>query len=244
MRLLPLDAEAKAGFRSDLLRRGDSWMRITVVREDFASEFDRQVATMQRLGYPQIARMSSDAFAQLFVPLRARLTELPPAIVTSAIPFVLVLDRGLVPGEKSMPLVEQEGRRGFVDMNPTQPSAFTPVDDVDVPEGAAYLAVDIDTGKGTLNVTPDDALPLITAKGRSPLTIEEGIAVLTHHPGVLRSMNAFSLLGSRRGDKRVPALWTSRGSPRLGWCWAGNPHTWLGSASCGFRLAGRRPEEV
>ncbi|MGQ0669203.1 MAG: DUF5701 family protein [Actinomycetota bacterium] len=21
--------------------------------------------------------------------------------------------------------------------------------------------------------------------------------------------------------------------PRLGWCWAGNPHTWLGSASCG-----------
>jgi Family of unknown function (DUF5701) len=85
-------------------------------------------------------------------------------------------------------------------------------------------------------VTPDDALPRIAAAGRSPLTIEEGIAVLTHHPGILRSRNAFSLPGSRRGDKRVPALWTSKGRPRLGWCWAGNPHTWLGSASCGSRL--------
>jgi hypothetical protein len=147
-----------------------------------------------------------------------------------------VLDRGVIPAEASMPLVEQEGRRGFVDMNPIEPGQFSPIEGVEMPEGPAYLAVGIDTGGETLNVTPDDALPLITAAGRSPLTIEEGIAVLTHHPGVLRARNAFSLLGSRSGDKRVPALWTSRGSPRLGWCWAGNPHTWLGSASCALRL--------
>lgn len=201
-----------------------------------ALEFDRQLAGMQRLGYSQIAGMSNDGFARLFVPLRARLAELPAAIVGSAIPFVLVLDRALIPPERSMPLVEQDGRQGVVDMNPTQPGAFTPIETVEVPAGAAYLAADIDTGRETLNVTPDDALPLITAKGRSPLTIEEGIAVLTHHPGLLRSLNAFSLLGSRRGDKRVPALWTSKGNPRLGWCWAGSPHNWLGSASCASRL--------
>ncbi|HEV8685983.1 MAG TPA: DUF5701 family protein [Gaiellaceae bacterium] len=201
-----------------------------------AREFDRQLANMVRLGYPQIAGMSKDAFAKLFVPLTGHLAELPPAIVDSKIPFVLVPDRGLIPPEQSMPLVEQDGRYGVVDMNPTEPSAFTPIEQLEVPEGPAYLAADIDTGKETLNVTPDDALPFITASRRSPLTIEEGIAVLTHHPGVLRSMNAFSLLGSRRGDRRVPALWTSKGSPRLGWCWAGNPHTWLGSASCALRL--------
>jgi hypothetical protein len=94
----------------------------------------------------------------------------------------------------------------------------------------------IDTGSETLNVAPGAALTLIRAKGRSPQTIEEGIAMLTHHPDVLRSKNAFSLLWSRRGDKRFPALWTSKGSPRVGWCWAGNPHTWLGSASCAARL--------
>jgi hypothetical protein len=201
-----------------------------------ARAFDRQVAILQGLGYPQIAGMSGDAFAQLSAPLRARLAEVPAEAVESDIPFVLVLDRRLVPAEKSMPLVEQNGRQGVIDMNPTDPSAFTSIEDVRLPEGPAYLAVDIDTGQETLNVTPDDALGLIAAKGRSPLTIEEGIAVLTQFPGVLRSRNAFSLAGSRRGDRRVPALWTSKGSPRLGWCWAGNPHTWLGSASCGSRL--------
>jgi uncharacterized protein DUF5701 len=201
-----------------------------------APEFDRQLANLQRLGYAQLTRMSAVAFEQLFVPLRARLAELPPAALEAAIPFVLVVDRRLVPAERSMPLVEQDGRQGVVDMNPTQPGAFTPIEGLNLPEGAAYLAADIDTGETTLEVTPDDALPLITAKGRSPLTIEEGIAVLTHYPGVLRSQNAFSLLGSRRGDKRVPALWTSKGSPRLGWCWAGNPHSWLGSSSCASRL--------
>jgi hypothetical protein len=200
------------------------------------NEFDRQVATMQRLGYARIAGMSSDAFAQLFAPLRERLDELPAAAGESDLPFVIVLDQALVPAARSMPLVEQDGRSGVVDMNPTHPGEFARIEDVDVPEGPAYLAAGVDTGEETLNVTPADALRLITAKGRSPLTIEEGIAVLTHHPGVLRSRNAFSLLGSRRGDKRVPALWTSKGSPRLGWCWASNPHTWLGSASCASRL--------
>jgi hypothetical protein len=204
--------------------------------EQLEHEFDRQVANLQRLGYARIAGMSGDAFAQLFAPLRARLDELPAAAAESDIPFVLVPDRDLVPAARSMPLVEQDGRQGYVDMNPAHPGEFAPIEDVDVPDGAAYLAVDVDTGRETLNVTPDDALPRITAAGRSPLTIEEGIAVLTHHRDILRSRNAFSLLGSRRGDKRVPALWTSKGSPRLGWCWAGNPHTWLGSASCASRL--------
>jgi len=86
-----------------------------------------------------------------------------------------------------------------------------------------------------LNVTPDDALESIISKGRSPLTIDEGLALVTQYPEVLESRNAFSILGSRCGDRRVPALWLSKGRPRLGWCWAGNPHSWLGSASCGGR---------
>ena len=69
-----------------------------------------------------------------------------------------------------------------------------------------------------------------------PLTIDEGIAILTHHPDFLQKNNCFSLLASRCGDQRVPAMWISGGAPRLGWCWAGNPHTWLGSASCRSRI--------
>ncbi len=51
---------------------------------------------------------------------------------------------------------------------------------------------------------PDLAITRIRGHGRSPLTIEEGVAVVTHHPDLLRSRNCFSILGSRCGDRRVP----------------------------------------
>jgi hypothetical protein len=35
----------------------------------------------------------------------------------------------------------------------------------------------------------------------------------------------------------VPALWIADRAPKLGWCWDGNPHTWLGTASAAHRLA-------
>ncbi len=75
----------------------------------------------------------------------------------------------------------------------------------------------------------------LRAQGRSPLTIDEGVSVLVQFPSILKDRTAFSLLASRRADQRVPALWTSYGAPRLGWCWDRNPHTWLGSASCAAR---------
>ncbi len=121
-------------------------------------------------------------------------------------------------------------------MHPVEPDSFEPIERLQIPDGMAYLLADIDTGKGTLNITPNDALKMIEKENRFPLTIDEGVAVITHHPEILRDENCFSLLGSRRGDRRVPALWISKGKPRLGWCWAGNPHTWLGSASCGYRV--------
>ncbi|MGH3368551.1 MAG: DUF5701 family protein [Nocardioidaceae bacterium] len=39
------------------------------------------------------------------------------------------------------------------------------------------------------------------------------------------------------GNRRLPSFWVSRGAPRLGWCWAGTPHTWLGASSASARRA-------
>jgi uncharacterized protein DUF5701 len=110
---------------------------------------------------------------------------------------------------------------------------FEPIDAL--PEGETYLIKDVDTGADLKNVTPNDALALIRERGRLPLTIDEGLALIAHHPEAVARNAGFSLLGSRCGDKRVPALWISENAPKLGWCWAGNPHTWLGSASCAER---------
>jgi len=143
----------------------------------------------------------------------------------------------VVPDLPAVPVLESvhgTGGAGFTTMEPDDLARFRPLPGLRVPL-APYLLLDVDLGADTLNRTPADVLPALTAAGRSPLTIAEGLAVLVSDHGVLRSRNCFSLLGSRAGDKRVPALWVSARRPRLGWCYQGAPHTWLGSASCATR---------
>jgi hypothetical protein len=162
--------------------------------------------------------------------------QLPATLERGAdgrIPFVIVVRNEVISAARAIQLVELGGKAGFTDMGDLD--RFGPIGGIEIPDTPAYLVIDVDTGPGTLNVTPDDALESIMSKNRSPLTIDEGLALVMQYPEVLENRNAFSILGSRRGDRRVPALWLSKGRPRLGWCWAGNPHTWLGSASCGGR---------
>jgi len=198
--------------------------------------FDRQVDSLVRKGYPELSGLPADGFIQLLAPLRDRLPGLGTPAEKTRITFVIVIRSDLVASDKAMPLVELGGRQGFTRMEAGDLTRFTPAAGVVVPPDSAYLVADIDTGEATLNVTPDQAIKTIIQEDRSPLTIDEGVALITHYPDILRTRNCFSILGSRCGDRRVPAMWISGGSPRLGWCWAGNPHTWLGSASCGDRV--------
>jgi hypothetical protein len=191
------------------------------------SEFDRQLETLVAKGYPKLTGLTPTAFAQRLEPLRERVDDRSFAIAL----------RNSIPSEQAIQVVELRDKAGFTSMEADDLARFEPIDGVELPNAFAYLVVDVDTGRDTLNVTPDDAFATIASAGRSPLTIAEGIAVVTHYPEVLKTQNAFSILGSRCGDRRVTAIWVSSGRPRLGWCWAGNPHTWLGSASCAERLA-------
>ena len=66
--------------------------------------------------------------------------------------------------------------------------------------------------------------------------------MITAFPGILRVANCFQMAGSRRDDKRIPSLWVNRaGAPRLGWCFEGVPHSWLGTASCSGRIGTPAP---
>lgn len=205
-------------------------------------EFDRQVGNLVGKGFPEIANMGTREFLDLLEPLWVKITDLAPVTVDvqkGFIPFLIVVKNELIPAEVVLPLIEVKGKRGYVDMHPVEPERFNPIDGLDVPKRAAYLAINIETGQETLNVTPYAALNELKNDNRSPLTIDEGVALLTQFPEVLidkKNYNSFYLLGSRCGDKRVPAIWLSYKKPRLGWCWEKNPHTWLGSASCEGRV--------
>ena len=188
--------------------------------------FDSQVDRLVALGWPELAGLSVEDF-------RARLA--PLADVEPAAPFVVVPTRRLVDPHATIAAVELRGRAGFTSMEAAELATFRTT--VDVPDAEAYLLLDVDPEPGTLNQPPAVALPELLARGRSPLTVEEGVAVVAQRPELLSDDNCFSLAGSRCGDKRVPALWLSAKRPRLGWCWEGAPHTWLGTASCAGRLS-------
>jgi hypothetical protein len=202
-----------------------------------ACVFETQVERLVRARYGAALGISDEA-------LRARLEPLRPAMLSNT--------RGRAKGslgvlvvvacaEAIVPHLEPSKGRAFVDLRPKRAADFRPIDGMELPAAGAYLLAGVDTGADLLDVTPEDAMQVIRARRRWPLTIEEGVALLVQYPGILEDDNAFSLLGSRCGDQRVPALWTSRSAgrvgPRLGWCWARNPHSWLGSASCSGRHA-------
>lgn len=197
-------------------------------------EFDRQLQTLLDKDYPALAGIGVGEFTQIIEPLRELL---PHAVATEqdSIPFTIVVRGSLVPTIAAVERFEVRGKAGWSDMA-DEIDSYKPIDGVDVPLGPAYLVVDVDTGKDTLNVRPNDALPMITGAGRTPLTADEGVALVTQLPEVLTDRNCFQALGSRADNKRIPSFWISKGAPRLGWCWAGNPHTWLGAGSAAARV--------
>ncbi|MEV6206616.1 DUF5701 family protein [Kitasatospora sp. NPDC051914] len=200
------------------------------------TEFDRQLQRLIDLGYPALAGLPEGDFTDLLAPLREAAGPGGPPD-GGRVPYVLVVTRDLVPIEQAVPLTALAGRSrpGIVDrLYPEGDLArFTPT--VELPAGRAYLLLDIDRGEEFCGAVPRDAMAVVAGRGRTLLTVEEGVAVVTQYPELLATNKCFSLGASRCGDRRVPALWISKGAPKLGWCWEGNPHTWLGMASAGGR---------
>ena len=115
-----------------------------------------------------------------------------------------------------------------------------------------YAVVDPQRGDEYANQSPDEVEPQLRGRGRDLMTAAEGVSWALQAPGVIERNHCFMTTGSRKAgrrpgtlDSRVPALWISNGTgrdgrerkdaPKLGWCWAGKRHTWLGFASAATR---------
>lgn len=164
---------------------------------------------------------------------------------------LLVISPELAPASVLAPLLEHAGKPGFVVVDMADLDQFRPIDGLTEPAGSAYLVNGPERGDEMANWSPNEALPAITAAGRTPLTVVEGIHWLLQAPAVLERNRCFMTIGSRKRtpqgglDTRTPAIWISNGTgrdgrdnrraPKIGWCWAGNRHTWLGFASAAGR---------
>lgn len=200
-----------------------------------------QTGRLVGLGYPALAGIDEDAFRALVAPLHERLDELEDRPTADGeVPFVLVVTRDLVRPEETVPLLRLAGsaKPGRVDRNHGEGDLATyhPLEDLGMPAGPVHLLTGVQRGEEFCGTRPEEAFPVIRSRGRTPLTIDEGIALVTQVPEVLEKNRCFMLSGSRRHDRRVPALWISERAPKLGWCWDGNPHDWLGVASAAGRI--------
>ncbi|MBJ2156801.1 DUF5701 family protein [Variovorax sp. IB41] len=202
--------------------------------------FDEQVERLAALGYPAMLGCPPGEFRERLDALRVHVPAEAAAldVAQGTTGFVLVVHCAAAAAAKTLPLVVRDGRAAIERLFPRTPDFFRPLPSLSMPSGHAYLLLDVDRGNGSLNAVPKEAEARIAADGRTPLTLEDGIALLTQHPEFLQPNRCFMMLGSRGDDKRVPALWLSNKQPKLGWCWEGNPHTWLGFASCGARSPG------
>ncbi len=208
-----------------------------------SQEFDCQVASLLAKGYAKLADLTEEEFKNQLEVLREKLPKESDTSTTidfekGTLPFVIVVKNSVVSAEQTMSLTEKNGVLGITKLFPHTSTDFETIPEIQLPNSPYYLLIDIDRGKENINLPPNEAMTLIKQAGRSPLTIDEGIAILTHYPDFLMKNNCYSLLASRhQGDQRVPAIWINgKKQPNLGWCWDGNPHTWLGSASCKFRI--------
>ncbi|WP_430790438.1 DUF5701 family protein [Actinoplanes sp. G11-F43] len=165
---------------------------------------------------------------------------------------VLAVHPGLATARQLAPLLRHHGKPGFVVEDMTDLEAFVAIERVAavLPERPFYLLHGLDRGDDMRNWSPTEALPAVLGRGRSPLTVNEGISWLLQDPKILEPNHCFMTIGSRKPkgetlDARTPAIWISggtgrdgtarRGAPKVGWCWAGNRHTWLGFASAAHR---------
>ncbi|WP_329038419.1 DUF5701 family protein [Streptomyces sp. NBC_00178] len=158
-----------------------------------------------------------------------------------------------VPASHLAPLLDRDGRPGFVVTDMADVDLFAPLDTVELPDTPFYVVTGLDRGDSMADWSPDEALPALAGEGRSPLLLSEGIQWVLQQPAVLERNHCFMTIGSRLRkangalDARTPAVWISNGTgrdgrerrdaPKIGWCWAGNRHTWLGFASATGRTA-------
>ena len=202
-----------------------------------------QLQRLIELGIPELAGVSdSDLHSWC-----------PDVSVSSAPHPLLAIHPSLVPASKLIDAVHLNGRNGFLVVDMQDVDDFVPTPDVAVPDEPLYLATALDRGDDMANWSPEEAATEIAALGRSPLTVDEGLAWLLQAPSVLERNHCFMTIASRKPkpsggfDTRTPAVWLSNGTgrdgvdmknhPKLGWCWWRNRHTWLGFASCASRSA-------
>ncbi|MEU1863343.1 DUF5701 family protein [Streptomyces gardneri] len=201
-----------------------------------------QAERLIELGVHEIAGVSADAL-RTFASEAAEAVEAAEGDDGGAL---LAVHPDRAPASALAPLLRRADKPGFVVVDMPDVDDFAP-SGIELPDAPFYLVTGVDRGDRMSNWSPDEALPALTEEKRTPLVLTEGIHWVLQQPAALERNLCFMTIGSRLRkangamDARTPAIWISNGTgrdgrerrdaPKVGWCWWGNRHTWLGFAS-------------
>lgn len=179
----------------------------------------QQVKTLLDKGYSEAAGMKKSRFLEYVdsIPLRDKFE----------IGDLVVIPERIVPIHKQMQMLMAS--ETYLDLG-----MLTQADGVETPN-IPYLIRDVEDGAAMRNTSPDNCVKQFNEQGRFGLTIEEGIAIITHKPETLNN-HYIDLPGFRYGSRWVPDLWLDNGRPELSYGRTDFPRPLHGSASCGSRI--------
>ena len=129
----------------------------------------------------------SDFINRHIMPLKQLLVEndKDTKIDKSRIPIVVVVPHTIVPLSYQLERI-REGINDIQLEHPIKPEWFENAKGVSTPD-KPYLLVDVETGYGMKNTTPKKCVQSFRDAGRLALTVDEGIALISHFPEVLES---------------------------------------------------------
>jgi hypothetical protein len=150
--------------------------------------FHEQLSRIIERKFHLIADLSeSDFINQYIMPLKELIIEchVETDFRENRIPLLIVVPHNIVPLSyqlDSLRKIINEKQFEYI----IKPEWFENAKGVSTPD-KPYLLLDVETGYAMKNITPKKCVETFNSEGRFALTIDEGLALITHFPKVLES---------------------------------------------------------
>jgi|GEM_PF-1503065 hypothetical protein len=203
------------------------------VTDPLSKLFDAQMETLLACDCPQ-------SIIAVFRAMKPKVIAKAMEIGTTDgnIPFVPVISRTEVDLKGLMEMVRYRDQKGYSFFNRSNV-----IDVVDVPKGHHFM-FDVENGRRMLGKTPKEAEHLINGQDRSPMILDEGIALCVHSNVLLEHFVDCTGSRGKHVENDVPFVYLSDGCPGrhcdgrpvLHWSCLVCARDGQGSASCRSRL--------
>ena len=166
------------------------WL-LTSLNAVFASQTNKLIS----LDYHKALELSADDFQESLQPLRNQLVRIADIdFPENHLPFVIVIVDEKIPLKQQLEIANQVWweEDAYISCHPNE---LTPL--VQLPHSNYYLAIDVECGDATKIHYPMLGSLTVNIHERSPLTINEGVALLTQKQDLVSFDRSLLLSGSR-----------------------------------------------